>query len=100
MPVLQNVLLSDLPDMNKHNLQHVAWSQQQDDAYGCDRFVLMASVLRQIYNRHRQSRAITSGERKVGRDIFHAQDTDRDMLNLISRMAVFVARSLGPPTRP
>lgn len=49
MPVLENVLLSDLLDLNKHNLELVAWSQQQDDAYGCDRFVFIASVLRQIY---------------------------------------------------
>ena len=95
MPVLQNVLLSDLLDLNKHNLEQVAWSQQQDDAYGCDRFVLMASVLRQIYNRYHQGRAITAGERKVARDLLQAQDTDRDMLNLISRMAVLVAPVTG-----
>ena len=32
MPVLQNILPSDLLDMNKHHLEQAAWSQQQDDS--------------------------------------------------------------------
>ena len=95
MPVLQNMLLSDLLDMNKQHLEQVAWSQQQDDAYGCDRLILMASVLRQIYKRYQQDGAITSGERSVARGLFRTQDTDRGMLNFIPRMAVLVAPISG-----
>ena len=58
-----------------------------------------ASVLRQIYHRQHQGRAITAEERKVARDLLRAQDTDRDLLSLISRMAVLVARPLAPLTR-
>ena len=46
MPVLETVYLSELLELNKNELELVAWSQQQDGAFGCDRFVLMTSILR------------------------------------------------------
>ena len=45
MPVLETVKLSELLDYAKQNLELVAWAQGQYDAYGCDRFVMMTSIL-------------------------------------------------------
>ena len=39
MPVLETVTLSDLLDYTKQDLELVAWTQGQDDAFGCDRFL-------------------------------------------------------------
>ena len=46
MAVLETVKLSDLLDYKRQNLDLVAWAQCQDDAYGCDEFVMLASILR------------------------------------------------------
>ena len=45
--------------------------------------------------RHHQARAISAGERGVARDLVRTQDTDKDMLNLIDRMAGLVAPVSG-----
>ena len=70
MPVIEEVLLSDLAGMNKHAHEQVAWAQGEDDAYGCDRYVVIISGLRQIYTRCGQHRSIKQGEQRVVRDLF------------------------------
>ena len=52
MPVIGEVLPSDLIGMNKHAREQVSWAQGKDDASGCDRYVMFALVLRQVYKRH------------------------------------------------
>ena len=44
MPVLETVKLSDLLDFQRQNLELVAWAQGQGDAFGCDKFVMLASI--------------------------------------------------------
>ena len=95
MPVLETVTLSDLLDHAKQELELVAWTQGQDDAFGCDRFVMLASILRQIYQRMRQGRHCTDSEMKVARDMQRCQDTDRDTVPTIARMALLVAPQEG-----
>ena len=51
MPVLETAKLSDILDYKRLNLKLVAWAQGQDDAFGCDKFVMLASIVRQIYQR-------------------------------------------------
>ena len=77
MPVLETVTLKELLDYSKQELEMVAWAQGQDDAYGSGRFVMLASVLRQIYQRVHQGRACTSSELTIARDMLSCQDTDR-----------------------
>ena len=48
MPVLETVKLSDLLDYKRQDMELVAWAQGQDDAFGCDKFVMLTSILRQI----------------------------------------------------
>ena len=61
MLVLETVKLSDLLDFQRQNLELVPWAQGQDDAFGCDKFVLLASVLRQIYQRTYLGHRISPG---------------------------------------
>ena len=95
MHVFENVLPSELVGREKHAYEQVAWAQEQGDAYGCDVFVLIASVIRQIYKRHQQQRTLTLGERGIAQDLLRSQDNDRDLYNLIYRIAVLVAPVSG-----
>ena len=52
-------------------------------------------MLRQTYTQHQQQRQLTDGERGIVQDLLRAQDNDRDLLNLISRIAVLVAPVTG-----
>lgn len=97
MPVLEAVYLSELLDLNKHDLELVAWSQEQDDAVGCDRLALMVSILRQIYHRRHQGRPTATAEMNVAKDLLQGQDTDRDSVCLIARIALLVAPTAGEP---
>ena len=94
-PFSRPLFLSELLDLNRHDLELVAWSQEQDDAFGCDRFVLMTSIIRQIDHRQHQGRPITVAERNVARDLLEGQDTDRDSVCLIARIALLVAPISG-----
>ena len=55
----------------------------------------MASVLREIYKRHQQGRMLSDGERDIARGLLKTQDTDRDLLNIVSRVVVLVAPVTG-----
>ena len=79
-PVLENALLGDLIGMGKHTHEQVAWAQEEDDAFGCDRYVMIISVLRQLYKRYGQHRPTTKGERWVVRVILAAHDNSTDLL--------------------
>ena len=95
MPVLETVTLSDLLDYTKQDLELVAWTQGQDDAFGCDRFVMLASILRQMYQRMHHSRPCSPSEFGVARDMLKCQDTDRDTVSTLARMALLVAPQGG-----
>ena len=51
--------------------------------------------LRQIYQRMHQGRHCTDSEMKVARDMRRCQDTDRDIVPTIARMALLVAPQEG-----
>ena len=51
MPVLETFKLSELLNYTRQYLELVAWVHGQDDAYGCDKFVMATSIVRQIYQR-------------------------------------------------
>lgn len=65
--------------------------QGEDDSYGCDRYVMLASILRHIYKRHGQRRSITQGEQRVVRGPLVVQDTSTGLLDCISKIALTVA---------
>ena len=54
MPVLVDVTIEELLGGKKHSYEQVAWAQVEDDAFGFDRFLIVTSVLRQIYKRFSQ----------------------------------------------
>lgn len=91
IPVLETVKLSDMLDYKRQNLELVAWAQGRDDAYGCDKFVMLASILRQIYQRAHQGFSLSTEETGVSKDLLRSQDTDRDTVSMIARMALLVA---------
>ena len=95
MPVLETVTLSELLDHAKQELELVAWAQGQDDAFGCDRFVMLASILRQIYQRIHQGRQCTTSEMKVARNMHRCQDTVEDAVPMTAKMALLVAPHEG-----
>ena len=51
--------------------------------------------MRQIYHRQHQGRPTTAAERNVARDLLRGQDTDRDAVCLIARIALLVAPIVG-----
>lgn len=87
MPVSETVLLRDLLDFQRQDLELVALAQGQDDAYGSDKFLLMTSIHRQIYRRLRQGYAITLQERQVAQDLLACPGS----VCLIARIPVLVA---------
>ena len=95
MPVLETVKLIDLLDYKRQDLELVAWAQGQGDAYGCDKFVMLASILRQIYQRTHLGHGVSPEELGVAKDLLRNQDTDQDSVSLIARMALLAAPSEG-----
>ena len=93
----ETVTLSELLEQAKQELELVAWTQGQDDAFGCDRFVMLASILRLIYQRIHDGRHCTPEEMRVVRGMQRSQDTERDAVTLISRMALLVAPHEATP---
>ena len=67
-PVLERVKLSDMHDYKRQNLELVAWAQGQDDAFGCDKFVIPVSILRQIYQRNHHGSTVSTEEIGVSKD--------------------------------
>ena len=61
-PVLETIKLSDMLDYKRQNLELVARAQGQDDAFGCDKFVMLASIQRQIYQRAHHGFSVSTEE--------------------------------------
>ena len=76
MPVLETVKLSDLLSYTRQDLELVAWAQGQGEAYGSDKYVLMTSILRQIYQRVHLGHAISHEERSIAKDLLKSQGAD------------------------
>ena len=72
-----------------------AWAQGQDDAFSCDKFVMLASILRQVYQRIHLGHSVYPEELGVAKDLLRYQDTEQDSVSMIALMALLVAPSEG-----
>ena len=92
LPVLERVSLALLNASTVDNVDKMAWSLGVDDAYGHDRFSMVAAVLKQIFLRASKGTTRTTLEEvQVVRNALIDADHDDQAGNLITRIALTVA---------
>lgn len=94
-PVLERVSLAMLSDTKRNIIDQMAWSLGVDDAYGHDRFTMVAAVLKQIFLWASQGRRTSLEGKSVLRNVLTDADQDNQCGNLITRIALAVAPSEG-----
>ena len=106
LPVLGSVSLALAIETNRDIIGRMAWSLVVDDAYGHDRFSMVAAVLKQISLRASKGKRFTLEEKQVLRNVTADTDDDTHCGNLITRIALAVGpskatlrRTTYPPSR-
>ena len=96
LPVLESVPLALLNKTKVDVVDKLAWSLGVDDAYGHDRFSMVAAVLKQIFLRASTGASrISCEEMQVVRNAVTDSEHDDQAGNLITRIALAVAPMEG-----
>ena len=93
LPVLERVSLALLNATKVDNVDKMAWSLGVGDAYGHDRFSMVAAVLKQIFLRASKGRRTSLEERQVIRNALTDSNHADQSGNLVTRIALAVAPS-------